>query len=213
MGYMREVRILACVSRTCMYLACIRLRVGALAIEVLATALARVHAFDPLEELALLAAVEAARWLGLLGLLLVCSLVEALCAFRVRHLRLHLTTTQVITLSHGVRGILLSRSKEQTIRHMRSCAGRDRRRSSHTLVMFCLIPCLKPMLKPQGQTHPTAKEIACASCIHHDRWSTDLSEGQAATWARGVGVTKQPAVVAAAAAAAGLVGEDAARSL
>jgi len=65
-----------------MYLACIRLRVGALAIEVLATALARVHAFDPLEELALLAAVEAARWLGLLGLLLVCSLVEALCAFR-----------------------------------------------------------------------------------------------------------------------------------
>jgi hypothetical protein len=59
-GYMREVRILACVSRTCMYLACIRLWVGALAIEVLATALARVHAFDPLEELALLAAVEAA---------------------------------------------------------------------------------------------------------------------------------------------------------
>ena len=34
-----------------------------------------------------------------------------------------------------------------------------------------------------------------------------------ATWAGGVAFTKQPAVVAAAAAAAGLVGEDATRSL
>jgi len=53
--------------------------------------------------------------------------------------------------------------------------------------------------------------------VHHVYIMIDgppISEGQAATWARGVGVTKQPAVVAAAAAAAaGLVGEDAARSL
>ena len=53
----------------------LRLRVGTVAVEVLAAALARVHAVDPLEELALLAAVEAARWFGLLGLLLVAGFV------------------------------------------------------------------------------------------------------------------------------------------